>query len=177
MIAIAPERLERGRLIYERIGPEHAAELEPLLLDPHVYVMLQHPDEGSPTPADVREHARAKREHWERYGFGPWLMRDRATGEVVGRGGLQHTDAVEGRPVEIAWSVLPARWGEGLATELALTSVDVGFETLELERLIAFTLPHNVASRRVMEKAGFTYDHDIVHAGLPHVLYARERVV
>jgi RimJ/RimL family protein N-acetyltransferase len=123
----------------------------------------------------VRRHARAKHEHWERYGFGPWLMRDRATGAVVGRGGLQHTNAVEGRPVEIAWAVAPSRWGEGLATELAFTSVDVGFETLELERLIAFTLPHNVASRRVMEKARFTYERDITHDDLPHVLYVRDR--
>ena len=63
--------------------------------------------------------------------------------------------------------------GEGLATELAFTAVDVGFEALELERLIAFTLPHNIASRRVMEKAGFTYEREIVHATLPHVLYRR----
>ena len=44
----------------------------------------------------------AKHAHWERYGFGLWLLRDRATAELVGRGGLQHTDAVEGEPVEVA---------------------------------------------------------------------------
>jgi hypothetical protein len=27
----------------------------------------------------------------------------------------------------------------------------------------------------VMEKAGFEYERDIVHAGLPHVLYRRRR--
>ena len=37
--------------------------------------------------------------------------------------------------------------------------------------LIAFTLPDNLASRRVMEKAGFAYEREILHAGLPHVLY------
>ena len=36
---------------------------------------------------------------------------------------------------------------------------------------MALTLPHNAASRRVMEKVGFGYDRDIVHAGLAHVLY------
>ena len=169
----APERLALGRLAYERIRPEHAQELEALLLNARVYVMLQRPDEGAPTPADVRAHVLAKHEHWERYGFGLWLLRDRETGEVAGRGGLQHTDAVAGRPVEVAWAVMPDRWGEGLATELALTSVDVGFQTLELSRLIAFTLPHNFASRRVMEKAGFAYQREITHAGLPHVLYSR----
>jgi RimJ/RimL family protein N-acetyltransferase len=173
MNAVAPERLEQGRLIYERITPEHAPALEALLLDPKVYAWL-HPGEEPPTAADVRRHVVAKHAHWEHYGFGLWLMRDRETGDLVGRGGLQHTDAVEGEPVEVAWAVMPARWGEGFATELAFTSVDVGFETLELERLIALTLPRNVASRRVMEKAGFSYERDIVHADLPHVLYERD---
>ncbi|MGO9819559.1 MAG: GNAT family N-acetyltransferase, partial [Solirubrobacteraceae bacterium] len=173
MIAIAPERLERGRLVYERIRPEHTTELEALLLDPRVYAML-HPRDKPPTASDVRAHVAAKHAHWERYGFGLWLMRDRTTGELAGRGGLQHTDALEGEPVEVAWAVMPARWGEGLATELAFTAVDVGFEALGLERLIAFTLPHNIASRRVMEKAGFTFEREIVHATLPHVLYSRD---
>ncbi len=36
------------------------------------------------------------------------------------------------------------------------------------------TLPDNLASRRVMGKAGFAYEREIEHAGLPHVLYRRE---
>jgi ribosomal-protein-alanine N-acetyltransferase len=42
---------------------------------------------------------------------------------------------------------------------------------MHLERIVAFTLPHNKASRTVMDHCGFTYNRDIVHAGLPHVLY------
>ena len=41
-----------------------------------------------------------KRDHWERHGFGLWLLRDRATGTMVGRGGLQYTDAIGGAEVE-----------------------------------------------------------------------------
>jgi [ribosomal protein S5]-alanine N-acetyltransferase len=36
---------------------------------------------------------------------------------------------------------------------------------------VAFTLATNQASRRVMEKVGGQFESDIVHAGLPHVLY------
>ena len=50
-------------------------------------------------------------------------------------------------------------------------AVEVAFEDLDLEEVVAFTLPDNIASRRVMEKAGFAYDRDIQRAGLPHVLY------
>jgi RimJ/RimL family protein N-acetyltransferase len=143
-----------------------------LTLDPRVYRTLW-PWSYPPTRADVRSSLADKRGHWERYGFGLWLLRDRATGQLVGRGGLQYTDALGGYAVEAAWAIVPERWGQGLATELARASVTVGFDSLRLKEVIAITLPDNAASRRVMEKAGFTYDRDIVHVGLTHVLYRR----
>ena len=39
--------------------------------------------------------------------------------------------------------------------------------------MIAYTLPDNLASRRVMEKAGFAYEREIQWVGMPHVLYRR----
>jgi RimJ/RimL family protein N-acetyltransferase len=36
---------------------------------------------------------------------------------------------------------------------------------------VAFTLPTNTGSRRVMEKLGFHYEREISRAGLAHVLY------
>jgi RimJ/RimL family protein N-acetyltransferase len=168
--ARAPERFERGRLRYERIRPDHATALELLLLDPRVYRTLD-PGPPSPTAADVRANAQGKHEHWERHGFGLWLLSDAATDELVGRGGLQYTYASELEAVEVAWAIVPGRWGQGLATELARVSVAVAFDALGLSEVIAYTLPDNLASRRVMEKAGFVYQREIEHAGLRHVLY------
>ena len=51
----------------------------------------------------------------------------------------------------------------------------VAFDDLGLGEIVAFTLPTNVASRRVMDKSGFTFERKIEHAGLPHVLYRRAR--
>ena len=158
----------------EPLGPEHAAEMGDLTLDPRVYRTLW-PWSVPPTREDVRASLVDKRSHWERHGFGLWLLRDRSTGELVGRGGLQYTDAIGGFAVEAAWAIVPERWGHGLATELAQAAVRVAFESLRLGEIIAITLPDNVASRRVMEKAGFVYDREIVHAGLAHVLYHRRR--
>ena len=112
-----------------------------------------------------------KLEHWERHGFGMWLLRDRWTGAVVGRGGLQHTFVAGCDEIEVVWAIAPTRWGEGFATELARAAVGVAFDDLGLGEVVAFTLPTNVASRRVMEKSAFVYEREIVHAGLPHVLY------
>ena len=70
---------------------------------------------------------------------------------------------------------MSAFWGMGLATELARESVRVGFAVLGRAELVSFTLPTNLRSRRVMEKAGFRHERDFAWAGLPHVLYRLRR--
>jgi RimJ/RimL family protein N-acetyltransferase len=166
------DRIETERMILERLRLEHAPDLSRLLRDPRVAVTLS-PTGAPPSESEVAALLRAKVDHWDRHGFGMWLLRDRATGEMVGRGGLQYTYTAGLHDVEAAWAVVPERWGQGLATELAHACVEVGFEQLSFREIVAFTLPDNVASRRVMEKSGFTYERDIIHAGLPHVLYRR----
>jgi ribosomal-protein-alanine N-acetyltransferase len=169
-----PEGLETERLAGERIVPEHEPDVVTLALDPRVYRTLW-PWSFPPTIADVRSGLRRQSEHWERHGFGLWLLRDRADGTLVGRGGLQYTDVLGGHAVEVAWAVVPERWGEGLATELAQGAVALAFHALGLDEVIAVTLPDNRASRRVMEKAGFADAGEVEHVGLEHVLYRRAR--
>lgn len=109
--------------------------------------------------------------HWEQYGFGRWVARDSVTGQFVGRGGLRHC-TVEGKnAIELGYAFLPQYWGRGLATELAEASVRVGFDVIRLDELICMALPSNGASRRVMEKAGFRYDREVIHAELRHFLH------
>jgi [ribosomal protein S5]-alanine N-acetyltransferase len=172
MSALAWERVHTERMICERLRPEHGPELIGLLSDPRVARTL-FATAQAPSEAEMVENLGAKVAHWERFDFGLWLLRDRASGEAIGRGGLQHTFVGGCDEVEVGWAITPERWGEGLATEMALAAVQVGFEDLRLGEIVAFTLPDNIASRRVMEKAGFAYERRIVHVGLPHVLYRR----
>jgi RimJ/RimL family protein N-acetyltransferase len=60
--------------------------------------------------------------------------------------------------VEIGWRLAPAYRGRGLATEAARACLDFGFNNLRLPEIVAFTVPANAASRRVMEKLGMAYD-------------------
>jgi [ribosomal protein S5]-alanine N-acetyltransferase len=164
------ERIETARIVCERLGPEHGAKLAPLLRDPRV-ARTTSPTLKPPTTAEVNEGLRRQDEHWRRHGFGLWLLRDRHSGAMIGRGGLQYM-RVEGRDeVEIAWAIVPERWGEGLATELARKSLEIAFQDLELDQLIVLTLVDNRASRRVAEKAGFVRERSVEHAGLLHLLY------
>lgn len=165
------ERVETPRLLCERLRIEHLPEISPLLCDPRVSEWLW--PHGPPTEQDLVDGTRQKERHWARFGFGLWVLRDKQTEEAVGWGGLQWTYVAELDEVEVAWAITPERWRQGLATELAEASIASAFGALGLREIIAFTLPHNVASRRVMEKSGFVYERDIVHALLPHVLYRR----
>jgi RimJ/RimL family protein N-acetyltransferase len=170
---LIPERFDCGRLRYERIDAGNLDELRPVFLDPVMGRTLWATPQP-PTDAELTVQLNRSAQHWEDHGFGPWLLRDPEIGVTVGRGGLQRK-IVEGEDeIEVGWAIVPKRWNQGLATELAHTSVEVGFDELGLLRIVAFTLPHNIASRRVMEKSGFQFEREIVHVGLPHVLYARK---
>jgi RimJ/RimL family protein N-acetyltransferase len=161
--------LETERLVAERIGPQHQDELCLLLGDARVGATLG----GVATPAQVAALVAAHAGQWERHGFGLCLWREKATGAPIARGGIQRTHVGGRDEVEVGWAVMAGRWGEGFATELGAASVRFGFEELGLADIVSFTLTTNRSSLRVMEKLGFDFEREIVHAGLPHVLSRR----
>jgi RimJ/RimL family protein N-acetyltransferase len=168
------DRVETERLVGCRPLARDAEELHVVLGDPRAADWLWPGALGGPrTPAQVRSILVRDMDHWKRHGFGPWVVRDRATGALVGRVGLVRATVARRDEVEVAWLIAPDRWGQGLATEMATAALDAGLGPLGLESVVAFTLADNVASRRVMERIGMSYERDIEHAGLPHVLYRR----
>jgi RimJ/RimL family protein N-acetyltransferase len=58
---------------------------------------------------------------------------------------------------EIGYRLLPEFWGRGLATEGALSMVNYALEELKLTNVVGVAAPGNIASRRVLEKAGLTF--------------------
>lgn len=165
------ERVRTDRLVAERPVPEHAEGLAAVLAEPGVGDWLWPGELGGPrTPAQARDLLEADMAAWESEGWGPWIVRDAANGRVLGRAGLAQAE-VDGRPaVELAWYLTEARWGEGLATEVAREAVHAAFEDLGLDELVAVTLVDNRASQGVMQKLGMAIEREVEHAGLPHVL-------
>ena len=163
--------VESARLVAEPISAAHQDDMLRLVCDPRVAATLG----GVPTPARVAAEIEHLAEHFRRHGYGFWVWREKASGEVVARGGIENTHVGGRDEVEVGWAVMADRWGEGFATELGAESIRVAFEEHGLDDLVSFTLPHNHGSRRVMEKLGFAYERDVVHAGDPHVLYRLTR--
>lgn len=101
-------------------------------------ILIDHPI------ADYREH-----------GFGRGACILKSTGEQIGFAGLKYLEELG--DVDVAYRLLPAYWGRGLATEAAIASVRYGFADLGLKRIIGLAMPENIASLRVLEKAGLCY--------------------
>lgn len=158
-------------LLLRRLSVDHLGDLTRLHLDPRVMATLG----GLRPPEDTREWLGRNLEHWRQHGFGLWLAYDRATGRFAGRGGLRHVPIEDRDEIEVAYAFLADFWGRGLATELARESIRVAFSVLNLPELVCFTLTTNGASQRVMQKAGFRYERDLVYSDLPHVLYRLHR--
>lgn len=127
--------------------------------------------DGEYTLAMTRQRIADKRAHQAFHGFAIWTVVERASGEVVGDCGLQMLE--DGPEVEIGWRMAPDVRGRGYATEAGRAALEVGFETLGMERIVAVTHPQNAASRRVMEKLGMTLVGPGFHYGGETVLYER----
>ncbi|HXP88103.1 MAG TPA: GNAT family N-acetyltransferase [Bryobacteraceae bacterium] len=120
--------------------------------------------------------------HFENHGFGPWVAEH--SGVFIGFVGLAvpRFETSFTPCVEIAWRLARPSWGRGLATEGAHAALAFGFDHLGLDEIVAFTVPGNVRSRRVMEKLGMSYAQDFEHPLIPeghplrrHVLYRLKR--
>ncbi len=155
------------RLHAERLLPDHLAEVRRMHRDARVMAELG----GVRTEEQTQEYLQRNLDHWERYGFGIWIMRNAGRDTIVGRACVRHLD-LEGRPeVEIGYALYPEFWGQGLGTEIANKCVAIGRRELGLDSLVAITRPTNRGSRRVMEKAGMVYEGETLHAGETHVVY------
>ena len=120
--------------------------------------------------------------HFDNRGFGLFATELKEEGKLIGFIGL-HVASFQAHftpCVEIGWRINVPYWGKGLATEGSREVIRFAFDRLRLESLVSFTVPENVASRRLMEKLGMTHDpsEDFDHPKLPpghrlrrHVLY------
>lgn len=115
-------------------------------------------------------------------GWGLWAVEVKDSGDFIGFVGLQRPafSAPFTPCVEVGWRLASAWHGRGLASEGARAAVAFAFGPLGLREVVAFTVPENLPSRRVMEKLGMTRDprEDFEHPRLPaghrlrrHVLY------
>jgi RimJ/RimL family protein N-acetyltransferase len=96
--------------------------------------------------------------HWELRGYGLWAAELSASGQLVGRVGLQNPEGWPG--IEVGWLIDPAFQGQGLATEAGAAALRWGFETLDTPHICSIIHPDNVASRRVAQRLGERFERE-----------------
>jgi RimJ/RimL family protein N-acetyltransferase len=164
------ETFATSRLTAEKLHENHLADLVALHLDPEVSRFLG----GVRSPETTREYLATNLAHWDRHGFGLWVIRTRE-GEFAGRAGIRHL-VVEGVPeVEIAYTFRRPFWGHGFASEIAKALSAIGLQQLDLPSLVGVVSVENLASRRVLEKSGFDFERTLIHQGEDTVVYRRVR--
>lgn len=79
-------------------------------------------------------------------------------GKAVGAIGLHPQTHIEQKNAELGYWLAEPFWGKGIATRAVLQMVDYGFAQLPINRIFARPFGNNIASQKVLEKAGFVLE-------------------
>jgi RimJ/RimL family protein N-acetyltransferase len=171
-----PMQLETERLILRPWRAEDRAPFAAINREPDVVRYLN-------PMTDEQCYAMLDRidQQFHEHGWGFWALEHKQTGQLIGMCGLNQVgwEAFFTPAVEIGWRLSTAWQGAGYAREAAEKALDFAFNTLSLDRVVAFTVPANTNSWGLMRRLGMEQIGTFDHPGLPeghrlrqHVLYA-----
>lgn len=117
------------------------------------------------------DYLKWNKQHWEREGFGIWILHSLETDQFVGQAGIRIIEIGGMEENELIYAFMPEYWGQGLATEIGRVSLAMAFECLKQESVICFAALENKASFHVMEKLGFSFEKYFMLEGIKNALY------
>ncbi len=131
--------------------------------DLDAYTELLADARGAPLPTDARDGLAVHdawlgmaqwRGQWELRGTGQFALEERATGRFVGRAGLHHPGQDDWPGIEVGWTLHPAVWGRGYATEAGAASLAYAFDVMGVDEVFSVILPDNLRSQAVAGRLG-----------------------
>jgi len=146
--------LETDRLVLRRFTEADVDNLVDLDSDPDVMRFI---NGGRPTPREEIQNDTLPRflDYYERFaGYGFWAAIERSTGAFVGWFHFRPPEGASPDVAELGYRLRKSAWGKGYGTEGSRALIRKGFTELGVRRVVASTMVVNVASWRVMEKAG-----------------------
>ena len=165
--------LETRRLILRHFRPTDLEALFALYCDPDI---IRYIPDAPTTLAETQEQL-----EWHQHGhpkhpeLGLWATIHKESGQFIGRCGLLPWTIDGQAEVEVAYTLAKAYWGQGLGTEAAQGVLDHGFEQLHLSRLVCLIEYGNLASIRVAEKIGMTFEKEGRDEIGPFLLYTKNK--
>lgn len=106
--------------------------------------------------------------HWELRGYGTWVVERKSDHATLGRVGLINPEGWPG--LEVGWTLDRHYWRQGYATEAAEATLNYGFLTQGVSKLISLIDPNNKASQAVARRIGQTQgpEHTLDFMGHTH---------
>ena len=150
---------ETQRLVLRRFTMADVDNLVRLDADPDVMHFITG---GVPTAREEieKEILPAFLAYYERFeGYGFWAAIEKPTGQFLGWFHFRPREGASRDEAELGYRLRRSAWGKGYATEGSRALIRKGFTEFGVRRVVAETMAVNVASRRVMEKAGLTLVH------------------
>jgi ribosomal-protein-alanine N-acetyltransferase len=96
--------------------------------------------------------------------LGRWGLFNNGDNEYIGLCLLKNFNGEAGK-IELGYVLSRKYWGKGIASEMAHKMVAYAFTHTDAQELVAITTLGNIASQRVLEKAGFKRMDNIISAG------------
>jgi len=131
---------------------------------PFVFKLLNTPkwiqnigDRNVKSVADAERYIQEKMlPQQERLGFGNYFVIRKSDGVIMGSCGLYDRDGLEG--VDIGFAFLPEYESKGYGYESAARIMKAGVEEFGVRKISAITIPENIASQKLIEKLGLTFE-------------------
>ncbi len=112
--------------------------------------------DGEPiTEAECVKWVEVTRANYDKRGYGMFAVEAKSTPGVIGFCGIVHPGGQD--EPEIKYAFLRSQWGRGIATEAVVGLMAYGRNAHRLRHIIATTAPENIASHRVLLKAGMVH--------------------
>ena len=99
-------------------------------------------------------------------GIGRWAIIDKKTNEFIGWTGLKFvTDLTNNHQnyYDVGYRLIRKYWGQGIATETAIVSLDYAFNILKVEEVFAAASCENVGSNKILQKIGLNLIETFFH--------------
>lgn len=95
---------------------------------------------------------------------GRWGVEDKASGRFIGSFVIIPIPT-EPEKIQLGYSFIPEYWGKGLGTELASAGLQYFLKNTTIPEIYGVTETPNIASQKVLLKAGFTFHEKKIEEG------------
>lgn len=146
---------ETERVILREIIPSDIDGMFELDSDPEVHKFL-----GNKPVTDRKQIGNVInfiRKQYIDNGIGRWAIVDKKTNDFIGWTGLKFvTDLTNNckNYYDLGYRLKKKYWGQGIATETAIVSLDYAFNKLKVEEVYAAASCENVGSNKILQKIG-----------------------